>query len=50
VAKLAGQLGIDHGLGGGISRRSTAVSQPHAGTGTGRPSRRRSRRRAPTRA
>jgi ATP-dependent RNA helicase RhlE len=50
VTKLAGQLGLDHGLGGGIPRRSPARPEPHAATPSGRQPRRRPRRRAATRA
>jgi superfamily II DNA/RNA helicase len=50
VTKLAGQLGLDHGLGGGSSRRSTAGPEPHATAPNHRRPRRRTRRRPATRA
>jgi superfamily II DNA/RNA helicase len=51
VARLAGQLGLDHGLHGISPRRLTPKPAPHATTSNGRQSRRRPRRRqAATRA
>jgi superfamily II DNA/RNA helicase len=49
VKKLAGQLGIDHGLGGAAPRPSAAGSQPRPGAPNRQRSRRRPRRQVATR-
>jgi ATP-dependent RNA helicase RhlE len=44
VAKLAGRLGLDHGLHGSAPRRPASKPAPHAGASNSRQSRRRPRR------
>ncbi len=50
VVKLAGQLGLDHGLNAGNARRSIAGPRPHATAPDGRRPRRRRRRQTVSRA